>query len=457
MVQINFALREVNCKIVYYGPGRSGKTTNLEIVHQKAPQDSRGEMVSIATETDRTLFFDFLPLDLGTVAGMKTKFQLYTVPGQVYYDATRKLVLQGADGVIFVADSQKSMRDENIESLENLAVNLKENGLDISEVPLVLQWNKRDLEDIDTPDYLNEYLNRYNCPTFEAIAVKGDGVFPTLKSLASQIIKKINMEQSYAASDGTQAPSDATAKSKPQTPEAKPAEQPSAAEAKPKVPAEAPVPAAEEKAAPAAAAPQSGEVKTPAAAENSPAGASFLSKDAVDKKPEPAPQPKPAAAKEAAPVKTPEVKAPEAAPVQEPVAKPQPQAQEKKSPPKDIKKEAPEKLKVAKPVAPKPAPAPAPKSQPKVEETTEKVVTAEKKPAAKPKVGEPKNLVSAELEKRKAEREAKDKQARERIKRSARKSSAPKDWNKVIILVVLMVVILGAIGAALFFTGNLNF
>ncbi len=201
MVQINFALREVNCKIVYYGPGRSGKTTNLEIVHAKAPKDSRGEMVSIATETDRTLFFDFLPLNLGTVAGMKTKFQLYTVPGQVYYDATRKLVLQGADGVIFVADSQKSMREENIESLDNLAKNLAENGINISEIPLILQWNKRDLEDVDTPEYLNEYLNRYNSPSFEAVAVKGDGVFPTLKSLASLVIKQINNAQNLESTD----------------------------------------------------------------------------------------------------------------------------------------------------------------------------------------------------------------------------------------------------------------
>ncbi|MHC4201427.1 MAG: GTP-binding protein, partial [Planctomycetota bacterium] len=145
MVQINFPAREVNCKIVYYGPGRSGKTTNLEVVHAKAPPDSKGELVSIATETDRTLYFDFLPLNLGQIAGMNTKFQLYTVPGQVFYNATRKLVLQGADGIVFVADSNPEMRDENIESLENLAENLEENGLNINDMPLVFQWNKRDL------------------------------------------------------------------------------------------------------------------------------------------------------------------------------------------------------------------------------------------------------------------------------------------------------------------------
>ncbi|MHC4884618.1 MAG: GTP-binding protein, partial [Planctomycetota bacterium] len=205
MANINFATREVNCKIVFYGPGRSGKTTNLEIIHEKAPKDSiSGELVSIATETDRTLFFDFLPLDLGSVAGMNTKFQLYTVPGQVYYNATRKLVLQGADGVVFVADSQKSMREENVESLNNLIENLAENGLRIEDLALVLQWNKRDLEDIDDPEYLNEYLNQWGCPAFEAIAIKGDGVFPTLKSIASQVIKKLNQETGF--SEGGSAP-----------------------------------------------------------------------------------------------------------------------------------------------------------------------------------------------------------------------------------------------------------
>lgn len=195
MVQVNFALREVNCKIVYYGPGRSGKTTNLEKVHEKAPKDSIGELISIATETDRTLYFDFLPLNLGSVGGMATKFQLYTVPGQVYYNATRKLVLQGADGVVFVADSQKSMREENIESLQNLADNMAELGMDIGKTPLVLQWNKRDLADILTPEEMNADMNKWGVPTYEAVAVTGDGVFPTLKGIATEVIKKLNAER----------------------------------------------------------------------------------------------------------------------------------------------------------------------------------------------------------------------------------------------------------------------
>jgi len=198
MVQINFASREVNCKIVYYGPGRCGKTTNLQVVHAKAPQNSTGELVSIATETDRTLYFDFLPLDLGTVAGMRTKFQLYTVPGQVYYDATRKLVLQGCDGVVFVADSNPDLMQENIESLENLAKNLAENGLDINDLPIVLQYNKRDLPNALSVDEINQRLNKNNWSYVEAVAVNGDGVFQTLKVIAQLVIKRLNREQGYS-------------------------------------------------------------------------------------------------------------------------------------------------------------------------------------------------------------------------------------------------------------------
>jgi len=197
MVQINFASREVNCKLVYYGPGRCGKTTNLQVVHAKAPANSTGELVSIATETDRTLYFDFLPLDLGTVAGMRTKFQLYTVPGQVYYDATRKLVLQGCDGVVFVADSNPDLMAENIESLDNLAKNLAENGLDIKDLPIVLQYNKRDLPNALPVADLDAKLNRNNWPTVEAVAVNGDGVFQTLKVISQQVIKRLNREQGY--------------------------------------------------------------------------------------------------------------------------------------------------------------------------------------------------------------------------------------------------------------------
>ena len=195
MVQINFALKEVNCKVVYYGAGLSGKTTNLEVVHSKAPQNHCGELTSIATEGDRTLFFDFLPLNLGEVAGMTTKFQIYTVPGQVYYNSTRKLVLQGADGIVFVADSRKGKMDENIESLANLEENLREYGMDINTIPLVLQYNKRDLDDIYSVEEMDQKLNRFNCPTFEAVAVTGEGVFPTLKKLSSMVLESLNRQQ----------------------------------------------------------------------------------------------------------------------------------------------------------------------------------------------------------------------------------------------------------------------
>ena len=198
MVQINFASREINCKIVYYGPGRCGKTTNLQVVHAKAPANSTGELVSIATETDRTLYFDFLPLDLGMIAGMRTKFQLYTVPGQVYYDATRKLVLQGCDGIVFVADSNPDLMAENIESLDNLAKNLAENNKDIMDLPLVLQYNKRDLPNALSVPELNAKLNRNNWETVEAVAVNGDGVFQTLKVISQLVIKKENRQQGYS-------------------------------------------------------------------------------------------------------------------------------------------------------------------------------------------------------------------------------------------------------------------
>ena len=192
MVQINFALKEVNCKVVFYGPGMSGKTTNLEIVHQKAPEENKGELTSISTDGDRTLFFDFMPLDLGNVAGMRTKFQLYTVPGQVYYNATRKLVLQGVDGVIFVADSDPEKIDENIESYANLIENLAEYGKDIRELPHVIQYNKRDLPNAMPVAELDKRLNKFGVPTFEAVAYTGEGVFPTLKTLAAMVLESID-------------------------------------------------------------------------------------------------------------------------------------------------------------------------------------------------------------------------------------------------------------------------
>ncbi len=191
MVQINFALKEVNCKVVFYGPGMSGKTTNLEIVHQKAPEENKGELTSISTDGDRTLFFDFMPLDLGNVAGMRTKFQLYTVPGQVYYNSTRKLVLQGVDGVIFVADSDPAKMDENVESYANLIENLAEYGKDVRELPHVIQYNKRDVPGALPVEEIDRLLNKFGVPTFEAVACTGEGVFPTLKTLAAMVLESI--------------------------------------------------------------------------------------------------------------------------------------------------------------------------------------------------------------------------------------------------------------------------
>jgi signal recognition particle receptor subunit beta len=195
MVQINFAKKQVNAKIVYYGPGMSGKTTNLEVIHQRAPEGNRGELTSISTEGDRTLFFDFMPLDLGTVAGMKTSFQIYTVPGQVYYNSTRKLVLQGVDGVIFVADSSPNMMEENLESLRNLAVNLKEYGRGLDEMPMVIQYNKRDMPGALSIEELEEQLNVHGAPAFEAIANTGQGVFPTLKAVAAAVLDSLHRQQ----------------------------------------------------------------------------------------------------------------------------------------------------------------------------------------------------------------------------------------------------------------------
>src|SRR5262245_60699632 len=194
MVQINFAQKSVNLKVVYYGPGMSGKTTNLEVIHQRAPESNRGDLTSISTDGDRTLFFDFRPLDRGTVASMRTAFQLYTVPGQVYYNSTRKLVLQGVDGVIFIADSSAAMLNQNIESLRNLEENLNEYGKSLATLPHVIQLNKRDLPDAMSVEELSRLLNPHNVPTFEAIANTGQGVFPTLKALAASVLKNIMNE-----------------------------------------------------------------------------------------------------------------------------------------------------------------------------------------------------------------------------------------------------------------------
>jgi hypothetical protein len=188
---INFAAREINCKIVYYGAGLGGKTTNLQWIFDQTLGKKGGKMISLATETDRTLFFDFLPLDLGTVRGFKTRFHLYTVPGQVFYDASRRLILRGVDGVIFVADSQEERMDANFEALENLYENLKEHGYDFMKVPYILQLNKRDLPSALPVEELKKTLLKKNEPVFEAVAYKGTGVFETLKECGRMVLGEL--------------------------------------------------------------------------------------------------------------------------------------------------------------------------------------------------------------------------------------------------------------------------
>jgi signal recognition particle receptor subunit beta len=188
---INFAAREINCKIVYYGAGLGGKTTNLQVIYQKTAEQQKGKMISLATETERTLFFDFLPLDLGNVRGFKTRIHLYTVPGQVFYDASRKLILRGVDGIVFVADSQEQRMDANVEALDNLMSNLKEHGYDFNKIPYVLQLNKRDLPNILSPDDLNKELRKKNEAVIEAVAFQGIGVFETLKEIARQVLTEL--------------------------------------------------------------------------------------------------------------------------------------------------------------------------------------------------------------------------------------------------------------------------
>src|SRR5689334_23989767 len=191
MTFINYAAREINCKIVYYGPGLGGKTTNLQYIYNSTAANAKGKMISLATETDRTLFFDFLPLDLGTVRGFKTRFHLYTVPGQVFYDASRKLILKGVDGVVFVADSQEMRMEANVESLANLDKNLKEQGYDLKTVPYVMQLNKRDLPTAVAAEEMYRQLNFKGEPTFEAVAMNGTGVFDTLKAVAKLVLTEL--------------------------------------------------------------------------------------------------------------------------------------------------------------------------------------------------------------------------------------------------------------------------
>ena len=188
---INYSSREINCKLVYYGPSLCGKTTNLQYIYNKTRPEAKGKMISLATETERTLFFDFLPLSLGEIRGFKTRFHLYTVPGQVFYDASRKLILKGVDGVCFVADSQDARYDANIESLENLRINLQEQGYDLDKLPYVMQYNKRDLPNAMSIEELSSILNPTRVPEFEAIAPNGLGVFNTLKALAKQVLAEL--------------------------------------------------------------------------------------------------------------------------------------------------------------------------------------------------------------------------------------------------------------------------
>ncbi|MCK5376665.1 MAG: gliding-motility protein MglA [Acidobacteria bacterium] len=188
---INYAAREINVKIVFYGPGLCGKTTNLQYIFEKSSPHQKGKLISLATETDRTLFFDFLPLDLGSVRGFKTRFHLYTVPGQVFYDASRKLILKGVDGVVFVADSQEARMDANEESMHNLEENLRENGFELKNIPYVLQFNKRDLPSAVGVDDMYRLLNFKGEPTFEAVATQGMGVFETLKAVAKQVLYEL--------------------------------------------------------------------------------------------------------------------------------------------------------------------------------------------------------------------------------------------------------------------------
>jgi signal recognition particle receptor subunit beta len=192
MALVNYSTREITTKIVYYGPGRSGKTSNLQYVHAFVPEARRGPMVSLATETDRTLFFDFLPLDLGDISGFRTRMQLYTVPGQVYYNATRKLVLRGADGVVFVADSQRERFDDNVESLRNLHENLLAEEIVLRDFPMVIQYNKRDLPDVLPVDDLDDVLNFRSLPAYTAAAVEGTGVFDTLKGISQLVLQSLS-------------------------------------------------------------------------------------------------------------------------------------------------------------------------------------------------------------------------------------------------------------------------
>lgn len=192
---INYSAREINCKLVYYGPGLGGKTTNLQHIYKKVDPSAKGKLISLATETERTLFFDFMPLQLGEIRGFKVRLHLYTVPGQVFYDASRKLILKGADGVVFVADSQLERMESNIESLQNLEQNLGEQGIVLEKIPFVLQYNKRDLPNVVSIEDLQRALNTRNVPWFEGVATTGVGVFETLKAIAKLVLQELKKKE----------------------------------------------------------------------------------------------------------------------------------------------------------------------------------------------------------------------------------------------------------------------
>ena len=228
MVLFNYSTKELTAKVVYYGPGLCGKTTNLQFIHENLPDDVRGKMLSLATKTDRTLFFDFLPIDLGSIRGMKTRVQLYTVPGQVFYNETRKLVLKGADGIVFVADSQESMLGANVESFRNLDDNLKAHGMCLAEMPHVLQFNKRDLPRLSSIEDINSGLNKFNAPFYESVATTGIGVQDTLKAIVKLVLLHLTRKYDPTARPETRTPVAA--------PPAPPTPAPAPAAARPAVP-----------------------------------------------------------------------------------------------------------------------------------------------------------------------------------------------------------------------------
>ena len=308
MVFFNYSTMQMAAKVVYYGPGLCGKTTNLQHIYGHTSGESRGEMVSLETETDRTLFFDLLPIDVGKIAGFKTRIQLYTVPGQVFYNTTRKLVLKGVDGVVFVADSQRPMLNANVESLNNLEENLAEIGLGLHEIPLVLQFNKRDLGDVCTVEEMNQALNRHGWPCFEASAITGEGVFETLKGISKMTLMHIKKKMQKGEGGVAPTPTSARPASQASQPAQPPATPPPATQTPATPPPATPPPAAKRPPAPAAkqpAPPQPEAAKPAAPANPTPVPPS---RPSPQKQTPTTPAAQPAAAATAAAVETPPAK-----------------------------------------------------------------------------------------------------------------------------------------------------